>query len=392
MKFFALAFALLLPLSVVAAPSAAPLPTKFRIFGNQIYDDETVLKVAGIDYEVPLSELEMKQKLETTGYFSLVRVRKEGDTVTIVLREKTPWFALPYFSSESGRTVYGVAGGLVGLGGASSAILGRYQTGSENKIVSLMYRDDFFLDSFWIFGLTFNYEHGLSDVLRERQIVRRMEGKTTSQTLHLGYHLSPDLLVELDTHVEVHRFEQEDYTRSRGTHVSHRLFAEYGLFYVNEGLSKGFKLKPYIEVTNPALSDYHFYQVGVFGQKSVYLNGDFNWITRPRVEYGKPQPFYQKFELGAGKLRGFPSQTFRAESYAAVQNDVLLTSLDFWKVKLRPMVYADWAYVDSGGRTGLGAGLQVYFRSVAVPAIQIYGGYGFRPNGFSLSAAIGPQI
>ena len=112
----------------------------------------------------------------------------------------------------------------------------------------------------------------------------------------------------------------------------------------------------------------------------------------PRFEAGSPLPRYQQFELGGTRLRSFPTQFLRTSRYAAIQNDFLLTSWDVWKLKLRPMLYADFAYAERGGRTGVGAGLQVYFRQVAMPALQVHGGYGFNPKGVSMMASIGPQF
>ncbi len=375
----------------IAAFANANGSSEIFIYGNHIYDDAAILKIAGIDYPVDLSALEMQHKLETTGYFSRVRVTRNETTITIVVREKTPWFLFPYFNSDSNKKIYGIAGGMMGLNGGQSMIIGRGQMGGTNRAASFLFRDEFFLESFWILGASFDYEKADHDVFAGRDAVARVPNKSANFTLQAGYHLQPDLIVEFDTHIEQHKFEESPGNISSGMQLSHRIFAEYGAYYLNEGLARGVLIKPYFEFTNP-WSRYQFYQFGMFAQKSAYLQGDFNWITRPRFEYGAPLPFYQRFELGGAKLRGFPSQIFRAEAYSSVQNDFLLTSWDLGKIKIRPILFADFAYVENGGRSGVGGGLQVYFRQVAVPAIQIYGGYGFHPNGFALSAAIGPQI
>jgi outer membrane protein assembly factor BamA len=380
----------LLGLCMVLSARAEEAPV-YLLYGNRIYDDETIFKASGLDYDKPITLNEIRQKLETTGYFSSVRVTQVGNEITIKVQEKNPWFILPYFSSDSGRRVYGVAAGWLGIAGENTMFLGRYQKGSQSTAGSAVLKDDFFLDTFWITGLTLDYENALHDVYRERSVVRRMQNKATMFTHHLGYHLEPNLIVQFDTHFEKHLYEELSSHYTKGDHWSHRVFLEYGLLYVNEGITRGYKVKPYFEFTNP-WSDFDFYQLGFFATRSMFLRGNFNWIMRPRAEYGNPLPRYQQFELGGHKLRGFPSQVFRAQSYAAVQNDVLLAVWDMKYVKLRPMVFVDWAYIERGGRTAAGAGLQVYFRQVAVPAIQIYGGYGFRPKGFSLSAAIGPQF
>ena len=64
----------------------------------------------------------------------------------------------------------------------------------------------------------------------------------------------------------------------------------------------------------------------------------------------------------------------------------------FAGIAARPFAFADFAYVENGGRPGAGLGLNVYFRHVSVPAIQIAAGFGANPAGFSVAAAIGPQL
>jgi hypothetical protein len=85
-------------------------------------------------------------------------------------------------------------------------------------------------------------------------------------------------------------------------------------------------------------------------------------------------------------------QEFRGNSYVSVQNDMLLTSWEVWKFKFRPLVYGDWAYVELAGRTGIGGGIQLYLPDVAIPAVQVFAGYGFNPNGFAITGSIGPQF
>lgn len=377
-------------LSLLFCLSAEGKGRDFRVFGNYVYDRETILNIIGTDLDETLSTAEMQQRLETTGFFSRVRVSEQNGRVNILVTEKHPWFALPYFSRIADRSIYGVAGGITGIAGKHAMLLARAHTGTSSKAASFLYRDEFFMDSLWMMGLTFDYEKSFDDVYKDRLVERRIFNKAANWNLQVGYHLRPDLNIQFDTHIENHHFDLPN-APSKGYQVSHRIFLEFGNFFLNEGISKGYKIKPYIEVTNP-LSDYQFYQLGVFGQKSVYLSGDFNWVIRPQAEYGRPLPHYQQFELGGSKLRGFPSQMFRDQGYVSIQNDFLLTSLDVKLLKLRPLAFVDWAYIDRGGRTGVGLGLQAFFKKVAMPALQLYAGYGFHPSGFSFIAAIGPQL
>lgn len=382
---------LLLLLPNLALGAASPEPWRVRVFGNDVYADDTIKTLAGLEFAEPLTDDEIRQKLETSGYFSRVRVSREGRELTIRVQEKTPWFIFPFAAKDSGKFIYGVGGGLVGILGSSAMGLGRFQTGSDTKAASLFLRDDFFLDSFWILGLSLDYEHALRDVYAGRDVQSRWRNKQMNYSLQVGYHFTPDFLVQLNTNYEVHRFADVANGYSSGVQVSHRLLAEFGRLYVNEGLTSGYKLRPYLELSGPG-SDYSFYQVGFFGQHSIYRKGELNWVSRPRFEWGSPLPRYQQFQLGGAFFRSFPAQVFRTQKYFAVQNDFFLTGLGLGPVTFRPMLYADWGYIENGGRTGVGAGLYMYFKQVAMPALRVYGGYGFRPNGFSFSAAVGPQI
>ncbi len=117
-----------------------------------------------------------------------------------------------------------------------------------------------------------------------------------------------------------------------------------------------------------------------------------NWTIRPKIELGSNLPRYGLFEIGGVKLRGYPSQYFRGSSYASLQNNFLITSITMWKFKLRPLMFADWAYIEKGNRESFGTGFLVYFKSVVVPTLEFFAGYGLNPNGFSISATVGPQF
>lgn len=376
-----------------AGPSPASEPDVIVLYGNHIYDDDTILKEAGLGFEHPsYSDEEIRKRLLNTGFFSRVRVARSGARLRISVVEKTPQFILPYFSSSSDRKIFGVAAGLIGADEGASQLLARYQIGNGDHEASLYYFKDFVFDSMALVTGSINYESAQHDIYVGRDAPTSFANWAVNTTLGVGYHLSADLLAQFDTHVELHRFEDYNGRDTKGTQVSHRVFAEIGSAYEDEGLVSGQRIKPYFEFTNPA-STFSFIQWGAFAQINLIRNGDFNWITRPRFEMGQDLPRYQLFEIGGPRLRGYSSQTFRSDHYSSLQNDFMLFSADVTqKFKLRPFAFADFAYVNDGGRPGVGLGLNLYFRHVSVPAIQVAAGYGFRPAGFSIAAAIGPQL
>ena len=363
---------ILLLVCLCSMPAFAQAPD-IEIYGNHTLDDETIIRMTDLELNPNLSDVEVRRKLETTSLFSTVRVRREGDTINIIVKEKTSWFVLPYYYSDSSLSVYGLAGGMSDLFGQDAYAVGRYQTGSQNHVGSLAYRDEFFQNSLWIMGLVFEYENALHDYYQGRDVAFRLPNKFTGYNFQFGRHLSPKVDVELDTHFETHNFENLDGTYSHGVQLSQRLLADFGNYYLNEGLARGKTLRTYVEYTLPG-STYKFVQFGVSAADSMYVNGDFNWIIRPKAEYAASIPRYQLFELGAGRLRGYSTATFRDHGYGEVQNDFLLTSFNILKMKVRPMVFTDFAYIENGGRPAVGGGLQIFFPKVVVPAIQVYGG------------------
>jgi hypothetical protein len=383
----------LLHILLAATAFAAVQTPLFQVYGNRTLDDQAILKMSGLAQYSDLSNTEAERRLLSSNLFSTVMVQQypNKNLTTIVVNEKTSWFALPYFSTDSNATIYGTAAGKAGLFGQNATLLGRYQFGTGNHEGSFLIRNEFFLNSLWALGASFDYEHALHRIFGDRQVVHRTDNKYHGGSLQFGYHLSPYILLGLNTYIEEHRFEEPNGEFHEGLQFSHKLIFDFGNLYSNEGLLKGSTVRIYLESTNPA-SFFQFRKIGILTGFSAFLKGDFNWVIRPRYEGGATLPRYQLIEIGGIKLRSFPIQMFRGEDYVSLQNDFMLASLDVWKIKLRPMLYTDWAFIEGSGRTGIGGGFHVYFRSVAVPAIQFFAGYGFHPDGFAVSAAVGPQI
>ena len=370
---------------------AAEAAKEVRIEGDRKLEPKTIRKMTGLEQDPSLSTTEVKQRLQNSNLFNEVRTTRDDNVMNIRVSEKGTWFVVPYFSSDPNSKIFGIAGGISSLFGDNASAIARLQTGTANREATLLVRDEFFLGSLWILGVSLDYEDALHRIFRDREIVHRTENEYHGGSFQTGYHLTPHLTLGFNSYIEQHRFEQPAGPYDKGLQVSHRLLVDWTDFYLEEGLARGAGMRAYFEQSNPG-SDFQFRKYGLSSQASVYRAGNFNWIARPRFEAATPIPRYQLFELGAGRLRSFPMQIFRDSSYVAFQNDVLLTSFDVWKIKLRPLVYADWAFVEKSGRTGVGGGFQVFFSEVTVPALQFFGGYGFNPRGFTISAAIGPQI
>jgi len=362
-----------------------------NVFGNSVFDDEAVIQISGIRLNPELTPAQIKAHLQSTGYFEDVRVTQNANNLNVYVKEKITWFVIPYYSSDSASKVFGVGAGKVGLWGHNGFTAARFQLGQNDHEATLIINDDSFLNSPWGIGVSLDFENSNHLIFAQREVVDRFSNYFYGTSLNLTYHLAPDLILGVHSYLEQHRFQETDGYTSSGTQLSHRMMIDYGKVAIDEGLIHGSNSQTYFEITNP-LSDFHFFKLGVTALTDLYSSGDFNWTIKPKVEMGSNMPRYSLFEIGGVKLRGFPCQYFRDHAYASIQNNFLFTSVNFWEFKLRPLLFADWAFIQNGNREAFGTGFSVYFKSVAVPTLQFFAGYGLNPNGFSISATVGPQF
>ena len=360
--------------------------------GNHQLSRNAILQISGLAQNPGLEAVEVRRRLKTTSLFAKVSVEASDKEIVIFVEEKISWFVLPFFLIDVESKNYGLILGKSSLLGEHSEVIARYQMGTNNREATFLAKDEYIFGTPWFAGGTFDYEDSLHSVFVGRNIMRRMKNKYIGGSFQAGVHLSPWLSLGLHSYFEHHEYEKLDEKILKGNQLSHRIYCDFGSIYLDEGIAQGAMARTYVELSNPVVSDFHFQKSGILAQVSIYRHGQFNWITRPRFELGVSLPRYQLFELGGSRLRGFATQQFRGTSSLVVQNDLLLTVWNAWSLKFRPIFYTDLAYVESGVRTGVGAGFHVYFKEVAIPAVQVFAGDGFNPNGYSVSAALGPQL
>ena len=359
--------------------------------GNDVFDDEAVIQISGVRLDPQITPKQVEDHLQSTGYFENVHVTQAEQQLNIFVKEKITWFVIPYFSSDSESKIYGIGAGKAGLWGHNGFAAARFQLGHYDHEASLMINDNSFLNTPWIVGICLDYENAYHRIFENRVVVDRFYHHYYGININTSYHLAPDLIIGIHTYIEQHRFEENNGTTTSGFQLSHRLILDFGKVAIDEGLIHGSSSQTYFEIINP-ISNFHFFKYGITALTDVFSDGDLNWTIKPKIEIGSNMPRYSLFEVGGTSLRGFPSQYFRDHSYMSVQNNFLLTSLTISKFKLRPLLFVDWAYISDRNREALGAGFLVYFKNIAVPTLQFFAGYGLNPNGFSLSAAIGPQF
>ncbi|MBF0298135.1 MAG: hypothetical protein HQK51_05410 [Oligoflexia bacterium] len=363
-------------------------PVLINIYHNRVLDDLVIIKMSGLDQDSQLSPLEVKRRLETTGLFSQVVVNKRNNIVDIIVDEKSNWMIIPYLYSDGNSTVYGVAGGMLAALGQNNRILGRYQFGKDNREAALLLRDEYFRNTFWALGIGYDYEDSFHKIYYDRKTFEKRHKSYQGLCPKVGYHLDPYFYVEANGCWEKHKFENYEKVSLEGTQVSNKISGIWSNFYLREGLARGKSLRVYYETSN-SYSDFHFYKMGAFSEVSLFLKNDLNWILRSNAEMGSSLAFYQLFESSAAKLRGFNEQQFRDKYYISIQNDFFLSSLHLWKIIVRPLLFLDGAYFQKGLRLGVGPGFHIYFKTIAMPALQFWAAYGINPNGLTISLSLG---
>jgi len=369
----------------------ASSPLVINVYHNRSLDDDVIIAISGLEQDPLMSAVEVKRRLETTGLFSLVVVKKQNNRIDIIVDEKTTWMVIPYLYSESSSTVYGVAGGKLSTNGQHNKVIGRYQQGKDSKESALLYRDEYFRSSLWSVGISYDFEDSFHKIFYSRSEFDKRSHSYKGVCPKVGYHFDPHLYLEANSCWERHRFENSDKNFSKGDQISHKVTGTWSNFYQREGLARGRSFELYLETSN-WMSDYHFTKWGVSSDISLYLDKEFNWIIRPKIEYGFALPFYRQFESGPLLIRGFNEQQFRDHYYLSVQNDLFVNSFHLWKMIVRPLLFFDTAYYQDGVRIGMGPGFHLYFKNIAMPAVQFFTGYGINPQGLTVSLSLGPQF
>jgi outer membrane protein assembly factor BamA len=362
-----------------------------HISGDSTLDPQVITRIAGLVNEPGLPADVIRSRLLDTNLFSAVEVSRSGEEVTIDLQQKVTWFVIPYFSSDPGGTYYSLVAGKAILVHEDVFTFARYQVGTNDHEGELGLKGRNILASPWDAGLNLAYQNSLNWVYSGREITQRLGNRFHGGSLEVGYRLSLNWKVSLTNFIERHSFEAPGQGETSGFQWSHRVSLEHNQFYSIEGLGHGHVVLIYGETTNP-LSDFAFYKLGAASKYSILSKGDFDWVVRPSIDYSPTLPYYQLFTLGGQTLRGFPSQQFRDRYDLAILNDIYLYNWKVWVFRPRLLLFTDWAFIQGGGRTAVGAGAQFGIRNLLLSAIQVFVGYGFNPNGYATTVSIGQKF
>lgn len=372
------------------AYSTSSLP-EVQITGDSTLDPDVITRIAGLRVDPQLPAETIRSRLLDTNLFSEAEVSRSEDMVKIHLRQKVSWFVIPYFSSAPGGTYYSLTAGKAILAHEDVFTFARYQVGTNDHEGEIGFEGRNILASPWDAGINLAFQDALTWVYTGRDITQRLGDRFYGGHLEVGYRLNLAWKVALTNYIERHQFVAPDNVQYSGLQWSHRVVIQHNEFYSIEGLGQGHVFTLYGETTNP-LSNFTFYKVGASSKYSLIRRGNFDWITRPEINYSPSLPYYQLFTLGGQSLRGFPSQQFRDRYDIVIYNDVFLCNWRLWVLRPRLLLFTDWAFIQGAGRTAVGGGAQFGIKDLLLSAIQVFAGYGFNPNGFALTVSIGQKF
>ena len=76
------------------SPTPTATPRKVTVSGNKTFDKQAVVQISGIKSDPKQTPQEVKDHLQSTGYFEDIRVTQDADSMNIYIKEKINWFVI----------------------------------------------------------------------------------------------------------------------------------------------------------------------------------------------------------------------------------------------------------------------------------------------------------
>ena len=307
--------------------------------------------------------------------------------VEITLEEKRFWYAFPYGALSTDNWDAGAVFADVNVLGRAKTIFVAADYGNRTQQAYVLYRDPMVLGSRFV-GIDVSflgkddrtplYASGakVADIPVTQAggagVVRLNWHRDFSTLFQYGidhYDIGMHLVGGLDSYV-------------RGE-------LRYDSRLSEEGLYHGALSRLWVEFSDDRLgSDYSY------TREMMQAGGWFNWRRlnfaikgEAGVEYATGTggiPFPKEFTLGGGDLRGYIKREFRGDTTANAQNEMTFPLFPIWQLKVRGdvfydagMVYRrDAGFVRDDFRQGVGGGIRIYFKQLAIPVVGVDLGYG----------------
>ncbi|MCP3103368.1 BamA/TamA family outer membrane protein [Myxococcus sp. K15C18031901] len=382
--------------SQVASPPEGPLPEaelvpgrieRIDIEGNARTQDAVILRaLRTLPGELLTRDAgpELKRRLLNLKLFKSVAVRSrpEGEGVVLQVQVDERWTLLPIpmFTSSKGQWQVGLFALETNLFGLNKTFVLGALAGNRGGNVFSLYRDPGIAGTRWTASLFGQYakldrERRVRDVVVEEYTDRRVDASAT-----LGYQFLPELNVGAGVFTLLNKPlpraaggvapERSDVF---GVSVSAEYLGQDFHFYFNEGPLARLSFRQGLEAIGSTrafrqVSAFAGYTLSVFGKQSLTLLGSFERV------WGDPT-VHALLLGGRTGSRGFTKETLWAEQAATA---TLEYQVPLWSPSMA--TFTAHAFLDVGRvawknarlrYAAPGAGLRVYLRSVAVPALGL---------------------
>ncbi len=406
------------------APKDWPLPIvsieKIEVEGNKGTDSREVIRLSDLEVGQELSRERIilaKQALQTSGLFSSVEIKvnlvgKTKSEILITVKEKTTWFAVPFFQYSKGSMGGGGAFGETNLFGRSKKYMvgGMWSNSARSGILG--YRDPSFWGTRMIIGLdgVFRSET-LEEYYNENTVAREVYLREMGATLLPGIQWTPHFSTSigaffrqvkqnLKVQTSLARALSEGGIRD-GRDVAGVIRFDFKKINSFEGIDEGMTTEFEAHLSDDRFKSEYDYSRQIFrltmAQRIGRNTSLFGFKSLATVQFGQRLPFYREFTAGGLNLRGYRDRQFRGDTRYSFTEEVLIPIVRFRRFILRGDVFWDSTvlYFKSedfkrrNWRNGVGGGLRLFLTGINFPAIGYDVGYGIEDQSVSQYLNIG---
>ncbi|MDB5038619.1 MAG: hypothetical protein JWQ35_2147 [Bacteriovoracaceae bacterium] len=415
LKLFSLFIIFLIPQFLLAK---AERIESIVVQNNKKAKTDAILAKSGLFINQEITEVllkEAKEKLGSNIIFEEVRVsQKPGSDsmhsiIVIWVKEKISWFVVPSFSFSEGTYSGGATYVESNLFGRFKRILLFADYGNQARHAVFAYRDPSLFSSAFILDFDGLIRLDQMREYEDRKEVRRVNVTEKGFTLLPGYQWSPHFSNSIGAYyrrIRQRLKSSEPGLRAvdliEGNDNALLLKFNYSNTETFEGLTEGSTLELESQLSDGRFySDFNYFkQILRFGNAFGLSHHRFNFATRASIQLARDLPFYYELMLGGDNLRGYLYREFRGDTKYTLQEEVTFPIFNFKKFILRGIgfwdsgiiYFSEHQFSRSAWRNGLGTGLRIYIKGIAIPIVGYDVGYGIEDKAFATYLTVGASF
>ncbi|MDB5038059.1 MAG: family outer membrane protein [Bacteriovoracaceae bacterium] len=392
---------------------------KIEVHNNEHAKKAAIVSASGLKINQEITESLLKEARDRLGsniIFEKVTVTEAPGSdpmhsvIIIWVKEKISWFIVPSFSFSEGD----YSGGATYL---ESNLFGRFKKlllfadyGNQASHAILGYRDPSLFDSRFILSVdgVFRLDH--MRVYEDRVQVRQVNVVERGVTIMPGYQWSDHFSSSVGGSyrwITEHLISTSPGLRTinltEGNNDAFLLDFHYNDTEIFDGLSEGSDIELQSELSDGRFfSDFNYFkQVFRLTNGIGILHHTINFNSGVSIQLARDLPFYYELTLGGeDNLRGYLYREFRGDTKYEFGEEVTVPIFDFKRFILRGIGFWDSGliyfkntqFVRSDWHNGLGTGLRIYVKGIAVPIVGYDIGYGIEDNSYATYLTIGASF